>query len=433
MRSWCTITSAREGGWSPRARAWRRAFLGTFIFLGSLALLPRQASAQQAIAGTVIAAGSQEPISGAQVLLVGTTLRAPTDEQGRFRLTNVSGTTVTLEVRRIGYKVARAPARVGDENIRVTLALQPTSLEAVVVTGTPGASQKRELGNAVGQINVADVVATAPIVSMQSLLNGRAPGVVIMPASGQVGSGSQIRVRGQASFSLGNNPLLYVDGVRVNNDPTSGFANQSFGSSSISRLNDFNPEDIESIEVLKGPSAATLYGTEAANGVINIITKKGAATAPRWNATFRQGANYLKDWKTIFPTNYGRPRQADGTLGAAAVALDFDSLLVGACGDSVATRTGKKCDIFRNGQHQETELSVTGGSSLLNYYASGGLLDAQGAEPRNNRRNYSGRLNVAFAPSERFRIATNVGYVNGPTHLPCEAGCGGYAWTTLYA
>jgi TonB-linked SusC/RagA family outer membrane protein len=256
---------------------------------------------------------------------------------------------------------------------------------------------------------------------------------VIMPASGQVGSGSQIRVRGQASFSLGNNPLLYVDGVRVNNDPSSGFANQSFGSSSISRINDFNPEDIESIEVLKGPSAATLYGTEAANGVINIITKKGAATAPRWNATFRQGVNYLKDWKTIFPTNYGRPRQADGTLGATAVALDFDSLLVGACGDSVATRTGKKCDIFRNGQHQETELSVTGGSSLLNYYASGGLLDAQGAEPRNNRRNYSGRLNVAFAPSERFRIATNVGYVNGPTHLPCEAGCGGYAWTTLFA
>ena len=78
--------------------------------------------------------------------------------------------------------------------------------------------------------------------------------------------------------------------------------------SPISRLNDFNPEDIESIEVLKGPSASTLYGTEAANGVINIITKKGGNNAPRWNFTTRQGVNYFADWKTRFPQNYG-PRR----------------------------------------------------------------------------------------------------------------------------
>jgi TonB-dependent starch-binding outer membrane protein SusC len=411
MRSWCTA----------------------LLSLCCLAALPAQASAQGAIAGTVTASGSQDPIAGAQVIVIGSTLRAPTDDRGRFRLSDVAGANVMLEVRRIGYKVARVPARVGDEEVKIALTLNPTSLEAVVVTGTPGASQKRELGNAVGQINASEIVATAPILSMQSLLNGRTPGVVIMPASGQVGTGSQVRIRGQASFSLGNNPLLYVDGVRVNNDPTSGFSNQAFSSASISRLNDFNPEDIESIEVLKGPSAATLYGTEAANGVINIITKKGAATAPRWNATIRQGVNYLKGWRTMFPTNYGQPRAANGTLGPTAVALDFDSLLVGACGDSVANRTGRKCDIFRNGLHQETELAVTGGTTLLNYYASGNLLDTQGAEPRSNRRVFSGRLNVGFAPTERFRVSTNIGYVNGPTHTPCEAGCGGYTWTTLYA
>jgi TonB-linked SusC/RagA family outer membrane protein len=434
MRSWCI--SPRTHAVRPPGPALGRMALWTLMLGCGLGLAPQNASAQQgAIAGAVTAAGTQEAMAGAQILVTGTTLRTTTDESGRFRFGTVPGTNVTLEVRRIGYKLARVPARVGDENVQIVLTLNPTSLEAVVVTGTPGAAQKRELGNSVGQINVADVVANAPIVSMQSLLNGRTPGLVIMPASGQVGSGSQIRIRGQASFSLGNNPLLYVDGVRVNNEPTSGFSNQAFGSSSISRLNDFNPEDIESIEVLKGPSAATLYGTEAANGVINIITKKGSAGALRWNAVVRQGVNYLADWKTMFPTNYGRARlTTDGTSATGpVVALDFDSLLVGACGDSIATRMGKKCDIFRTGAQQETELSVSGGSSTLNYYASGNLMDAQGAEPRNNKRTYSGRLNVGFAPSDRFRVATNVGYVTGPTHLPCEAGCGGYVWTTLYA
>jgi TonB-linked SusC/RagA family outer membrane protein len=319
--------------------------------------------------------------------------------------------------------------------VQIVLTLNPTSLEAVVVTGTPGAAQKRELGNAVGQINAADVVANAPILSMQSLINGRTPGVVVMPTSGQVGTGAQVRIRGQASLSLGNSPLLYVDGVRVNNAAASGPSSQAFGSAPISRLNDFNPADIESIEVLKGPSAATLYGTEAANGVINIITKKGASGAPKWNATWRQGLNYFDNWQSRFPVNYGRRRinATEATPSGPVEQLNFDSLLVGACGDSVATRIGKKCDIFRTGQHQETELSVTGGAGLLTYYASGSLFDSEGAEPRSNRRSYSGRINVGFAPSEKFRISTNIGYITGPTHLPCDAGCGGYTWTTLSA
>jgi TonB-dependent SusC/RagA subfamily outer membrane receptor len=150
---------------------------------------------------------------------------------------------------------------------------------------------------------------------MQGLLNGRTPSLVVLPTSGQVGTGSQVRIRGQSSLSLGNNPLLFVDGVRVNNAVATGPVSQAFGSSPISRLNDFNPSDIESIEVLKGPSAATLYGTEAANGVINIITKKGSASAPRWNFSTRQGVNYFADWKTRFPQNYGRRPSDDGCTG----------------------------------------------------------------------------------------------------------------------
>jgi TonB-linked SusC/RagA family outer membrane protein len=389
------------------------------------------------VAGRVRAMGSNEPLVGAQISVINGQQRASTDEDGRFRITGLSGTSVVLDVRRIGYRNERVTARVGQQDVLVQLTANPASLEAIVVTGQPGATAKREIGNAVGQIAAADIVAEAPIINMQGLLNGRTPSLVVMPTSGQVGTGSQIRIRGQASLSLGNYPLIFVDGVRVNNDPATGPVSQSFGSSPISRLNDFNPDDIESIEVLKGPSAATLYGTEAANGVINIITKRGAARAARWNFTTRQGANYFNDYRDRFPVNYGRARLAtDNPSGAATgpvEALNFDSLLVGACGDSIATRVGKKCDIFRTGRHQETELAVSGGAGALNYYVSGGLLDDQGAEPRSSRRNYSGRMNVNIAPSQKFNIAANVGYVTGPTNLPCDAGCGGYTWTTLSA
>jgi TonB-linked SusC/RagA family outer membrane protein len=429
MRSWCSNTLARA-----LARPWRLSSYVPFA-IAALLLAPGSAFAQQAVGGTVVAAGTQEPIAGARVSVVGTTFTTQTDADGRFRVSGVSGTVVTLEVRRIGYTLARTSARVGADDNRVVLTSNPTSLEAVVVTGTPGAAQKRELGNAVGTINAAELSEKAPVLNMQGLLNGRSPSVVVMPTSGQVGTGSQVRIRGLASLSLGNNPLIFVDGVRVNNEAATGPISQAFGSAPISRLNDFNPSEIESVEILKGPSAATLYGTEAANGVINIITKKGAASIkPKWSFTTRQGVNYFANYRDRFPQNYGPMRTIPtGSPTGPLVALDFDSLLVGNCGDSVKTRLGTKCDIFRTGQHQETDLSVTGGVGALNYFASGGLLDDQGAEPRSNRRHYSGRLNLSFAATDRFRISTNIGHITGPTAIPCDAGCGGYTWTTLSA
>src|SRR4029077_15634863 len=124
-----------------------------------------------------------------------------------------------------------------------------------------------QVGNAVARIDAASITQTTPINDVQSLLNGRAAGVLIQPATGAVGSGARIRIRGASSFSLTSQPLVYGAGVRVDADSASGPTNQDFGSSSISRFNDFNPDEIESIEIVKGPAAATLYGTEASNGV----------------------------------------------------------------------------------------------------------------------------------------------------------------------
>src|SRR5437016_13514718 len=220
------------------------------------------------VAGTVVSRGSGAPVAAAQVTVAGTALRAFTDASGKFALNEVPGATAILQVRMIGFRALTDTVTVGATGVRIALEPKALELEQVVVTGTAAATAQREIGNAVSRIDVASVTQAAPISDVQSLLNGRAAGVLIQPATGAVGSGSRIRIRGASSFSPGNQPLVYVDGVRVDADFATGPQNQAFGSTSIPRFNDFKPDDIASIEILKGPAAATLYGTEASNGWI---------------------------------------------------------------------------------------------------------------------------------------------------------------------
>src|SRR5213079_2765793 len=130
----------------------------------------------------------------------------------------------------------------------------------------------------VESISAKDVLEVAPARTVDQLVGARTPGVIVLPSSGQVGTGAQLRIRGASSLSLSNDPIVYIDGVRMNSDVAQGTPQR--GGTGASRLNDINPEDIESIEIIKGPAAATLYGTEASNGVIQVITKKGKAGGP---------------------------------------------------------------------------------------------------------------------------------------------------------
>src|SRR5690606_11690686 len=118
------------------------------------------------------------------------------------------------------------------------------ALDEIVVTGQPGGTQRRAIGNSIATVNASDVVAVAPIKSMQELINGRAPGVVIMPGTGMIGSGSVVRVRGNSTFSLSGEPLIYVDGVRVLNEVGSGIVIQAFSSGVSARLTEVGPEAI---------------------------------------------------------------------------------------------------------------------------------------------------------------------------------------------
>lgn len=401
--------------------------LGLAFLLGAT---PSVARAQTGtISGTVVVEGSQRPLARAQVTVEGQAGRgAVTDAAGRFRITGitgVTGATVTLDARLIGFRPVTRTAQVGATDVRLLLSERAVELNEVVVTGTAGGSQKRELGTAVAQVNVSDVVAKTAVPSVDALLNGRAPGVQILPGTGMVGAGARVRIRGIGSFSLSADPLIYVDGVRVDNQTSTGITIQAFGSGVVSRLNDFDPEQIESIEVLKGPAAATLYGTEAARGVINIITKKGTAGQTSYDFMVRGGGNTFQDAAGRMPTNWCHIQSATSCTPTGA-------------GPLLGLNTVKRQDslgapIFRTGRITDYSGNVSGGTSIFRFFAGGSLNDDQGIDPTNAQRKTSVRTNLTITPSERVTVETSIGYVSGHTQLSCEGGCGGLMWDSEYS
>lgn len=394
-----------------RALAWL-----AMLAAAALAAAPPAAAQQGELSGTVVEAESGRPIAGAQVTVQGQTRSAVTDPEGRFRITGVQGTSVTLQVDRLGFSRSTRQVAVGQTGIRITLAESALSLDAVVVTGTPGGTERRRLGNAISMIDAAEIVREQPVNSVQELLNGRSPGVVIIPATGNVGGGSRIRVRGVSSLSLAQEPLIYVDGVRVYNQAATGPINQGFGSNSISRFNDINPEDIESIEIIRGPAAATLYGTEASNGVIQILTKRGAAGSTTWDVSLRRGATWFGNAEGRVWTNYAR--KPDGTIHTI---------------DMVDLEQQRGTPVWQTGTLQSYNISVSGGSPVFRYYLGGGIDDDEGIEPNNTLRRYSARLNATAQPRSDVDVRASAAYVDGKVHLPLEAGGGGSAWSTFFA
>ena len=240
-----------------------------FVLLAALglALLPGEAAAQTGVvAGQVLDATSSRPMAGAQVVVDGTQLGGLTDSGGRFRIEGIPEGEVTLRVVMIGYRPFTQVTSTGTLDLRLRVTESAIELDQIVVTGTPGGTRQRAIGNVVARVDAAEITEVAPIITMQDLLTSREAGVAFQRSSGNVGTGAGIRVRGFSSLGVGNQPLIYVDGIRVDNNSTAG-PNLRDGAQ-VSKLDDINPNDIESIEIIKGPAAATLYGTEASTGSI---------------------------------------------------------------------------------------------------------------------------------------------------------------------
>ncbi|MDQ6829332.1 MAG: TonB-dependent receptor plug domain-containing protein, partial [Gemmatimonadota bacterium] len=240
-------------------------------------------------------AGTTAPVDQAQVSLVGTTLGGITNSDGRVTVRGVKPGTHQIRVLRVGYaeqKKAVVVTAGADASVEFSLSTAAFTLAPTVSTAT-GETRRVELGNSIAQIDAAKVAETSPISNVADMLNSRAPGVSVISGT-QTGTGQRVRIRGTNSLSLTNEPIYVIDGIRM----TSTASSIAFGSggNNPSRVGDIDPAEIENIEIVKGPSAATLYGTDAANGVIVITTKRGRAGKTRINAFVENGL--IKDRNT---------------------------------------------------------------------------------------------------------------------------------------
>lgn len=375
---------------APRIGSIRYAFLTSGSVENRLRTTRSIFAQEQFVSGTVVAARSLQPLVGAQVTVEGTDQGALTDDRGRFRIQNVSGQEVTLEVVMLGYRTLTQTVPVGDANVRLALTETAVQLDQIVVTGTAGGSARRALGNSVSQVQAAEIVEIAPITKTGELLNARVPGAIVQSGSGLAGGGPRITIRGASSMVLDAEPLLYVDGVRMENSTATGADDGTV----ISRLNDINPQDIESIEVIKGPAAATLYGTEAAGGVIQIITKKGRPGDTNFNVDVEQGASWLPNiedrWVTaLYRDDSGQVRE-----------MNIPRL-----------ERERGTPMFKTGHVQGYGVNASGGSEAVRYYVGVGVNEQQGYSDHNWAQRISARSNLGFTLGRDFDLSTTAFFV----------------------
>jgi TonB-linked SusC/RagA family outer membrane protein len=376
------------------------------------------------LVGSVTAGRTGEPLAGATVQVEGTRLGAVTSASGSYRIPNVPPGSYTVSARLLGYARRAQSITVADTStVRTNFALErtATTLDVMVVTGTPLAQSKRELGNAVGQVSVTEITKVAPPPNVQQLLNN-VPGVRVASAGGDVGSGGNTRIRGASSMTLSSEPLIYIDGVRVNNAAADAGGFPGVGVDSRyppSRINDINPDEIESIEIVKGPAAATLYGTEASNGVINILTKRGSRGAPTVSYQVSTGANWLPDPEHFFQHSYYK--NAAGQIVDANVlghdrTVGFPVSYYGYC-PKPYNQSGDVCkgSPFSVGHPQAYQASISGGLESLNYYFFGGWDRDEGAVDYNWKNRLSGRSNLTYIPNDKFTVDAGLSYERSRT------------------
>ncbi|MCG6956791.1 MAG: SusC/RagA family TonB-linked outer membrane protein [Gemmatimonadetes bacterium] len=347
------------------------------------------AAQQQAVGGRVVTASTREPLSDAQIQVLGTERGVYSQTNGRFLILNLPGETVTLRVTLIGYKTLEQTVRVGTMNLELLMDGTAVELDALVVTGTPGAQQVRALGNAVGKVEPAALQEIATPTTVRDIIGARIPGVSISHGEGTVGSGGATAIRGVGSLSLSHEPLVYVDGVRVDNNPNQTGTGSNYNGGTA-RINDFDPEDIESIEVIKGPAATTLYGTEASNGVIQIITKRGRTQAAQWDFHVDQGATYLPSPEKIYPDVWAR--QNDQLISM----------------NIVANEAALGHPVFTTGHNQAYGASVRGGTDDVRYYLSGDWNREEGVVTYNWQNKLNLRSNLSFVLGDQLDIQFNL-------------------------
>ena len=416
-----------------------RALALATLSSAACAALAQGQSQQGSITGRVTDGSTGQPVPLVHLTVIGTNLGTQSNAEGEYTIRSVNPGTVELRALRVGYTSARQTVTVtAGGTATANFALQPTSITlSPVVTTATGDQRREEVGNDIAQVNAAEVTQNSAVTNVGDILTSRAAGVMVIPGT-QTGAGTRVRIRGTSSLSLSNNPIYFIDGVRV--ETTTGSSSVSVGGTTPSRLGDLNPEEIESIEIVKGPSAATLYGTDAANGVVVIKTKRGLAGSPRWTYYTEQTA--INDIAT-HPTAYRGWRNTSTASNTAQCLLT--QVASAACTqDSVTSYNlfeDPEASPFGTGYRQQHGLQLRGGSESIRYFLSGEWEDEDGvtqvppferrfiaAHPPlrlrseekspNHMTRETARANLNILLQQNADIAVSAGYTSQDLRLP---------------
>jgi TonB-linked SusC/RagA family outer membrane protein len=429
---------------------WARTLSITGLSIFAAAPLAAQGAT---VTGRITETGAGQPIQEARIIILGTSLFTTSGQDGKYTVRNVPAGTAEIRVIRVGFQEQKKSVRtINGETATLDFAMSQSvvQLEEVVTTAT-GQQRRTELGNSVTNLDANKLLANSPVTNMGDLLVAKAPGVQVLP-SNMTGAGARVRVRGTASLSLSNDPIYIIDGIRMTSDNGNGGANTSIsvGGTSPSRVNDLNPEDIENIEIVKGPSAATLYGTAGANGVILITTKKGRAGAPKWNFYGEQG---LVQDKNTYPGQYailGKspattavPNPAQRKCLLKELSKSFSATGVGCILDSTASLNMFETDSvtpLHDGYRNEFGGQLSGGIDQIRYFASGDMQNENGplrlpstsiTELQNFKTPVKGewlwpealqkstaRLNLTASPNSQLDLSLTTGFIKSDQRLP---------------
>ncbi len=348
--------------------------------------------------GTVLDSVTRSPLAGVTVSVQGTRISGLTSESGTFTLRDVPSGKQAISIRMVGYKTKTLQVDIetqGQTRVDVSISASSALLNEIVTTAS-GMKRKLEVGNDVTVISVDSIMRNMPVATLPELLSTRVPGIDVIPASGEPGAPSRLRIRGVRSLNTSNDPVIILDGVRMYGDqlsrsnlfPGSTQRNSDVGVGfAASPLDQIDLGMLETVEVLKGPSAVALYGTDAANGVIVITTKKGKSGPTTWSLNGHWGQEKLPGKWPLNYRMYGtRISNAQGAAtGVECVVGGFsggNEWITSKCiGDSVVTYqilNDPFTTVFGTGTSRRYAAEVRGGMQGLTYSVSGSISNTLG-------------------------------------------------------
>ena len=352
------------------------------------------------------------PVQGVTISVKNSTQNTVTDASGKFTI-SIPGNT-TLIITAIGYKT-QTIAVSGASDLQIKLTEDVSRLDEVVVTGLATSIKRKNLANAVGEISSNELSGTAPAQTFDEALDGKIAGANINANSGAPGGGVSVKLRGVTSIYGNTQPLYVIDGVYLDNTATSGGLNAvtlaatggptSTQDNPSSRIADISAEDIENIEILKGASAAAIYGSKAAGGVVIITTKKGKQG--KTNITLSQDVGFLSPIKLLGVRQFNAQTASSLPGDSATLVQEFLN----------AQASGQIYDYEKEiyDHHpltRNTVLSISGGSDKTGFYFSVSQKDDGGLVNRTGYDNTSVRLNLDHKITDNIKIGVSTNYIN---------------------